>query len=46
MKFLQLIRYKNLLLLALMQLIFRFGYLEIPFDDFKLIGKSMGILNI
>lgn len=29
MKFLQLIRYKNLLLLALMQLIFRFGYLEL-----------------
>jgi 4-hydroxybenzoate polyprenyltransferase len=28
MKFLQLIRFKNLLLLALMQLIFRFGYLE------------------
>ncbi|MFZ4106072.1 geranylgeranylglycerol-phosphate geranylgeranyltransferase [Flavobacterium sp.] len=28
MKFLQLIRYKNLLLLALMQLIIRFGYLE------------------
>lgn len=28
MKFLQLIRYKNLLLLALMQLIFRLGYLE------------------
>ena len=28
MKFLQLIRYKNLLLIALMQLIFRFGYLE------------------
>jgi 4-hydroxybenzoate polyprenyltransferase len=29
MKFLQLIRYKNLFLLALMQLIFRFGYLEL-----------------
>lgn len=29
MKFLQLIRYKNLLLLALMQLVFRFGYLEL-----------------
>jgi len=28
MRFLQLIRYKNLLLLALMQLIFRLGYLE------------------
>lgn len=28
MKFLQLIRYKNLLLIALMQLVFRFGYLE------------------
>ncbi len=28
MKFLQLIRYKNLLLVALMQLIFRLGYLE------------------
>ncbi len=28
MKYLNLIRYKNLLLLALMQLIFRFGYLE------------------
>lgn len=28
MKFLHLIRYKNLLLLAVMQLIFRFGYLE------------------
>lgn len=29
MKFLQLIRYKNLFLLALMQLVFRFGYLEL-----------------
>ncbi len=29
MKFLQLIRYKNLVLLAIMQLIFRFGYLEL-----------------
>ena len=28
MKYIKLIRYKNLLLLALMQLIFRFGYLE------------------
>lgn len=28
MKFIHLIRYKNLLLLALMQLVFRFGYLE------------------
>jgi len=29
MKFLKLIRYQNLLLLALMQLVFRFGYLEL-----------------
>ena len=41
MKFLQLIRYKNLLLIALMQLIIRFGYLEQAIIEHKKIPLAL-----
>jgi 4-hydroxybenzoate polyprenyltransferase len=44
MKYLQLIRYKNLLLLAFMQLLFRYGFLKLQKIDLALTHFQYGLL--